>query len=240
MAARYTNLMVILDRILRDSLFTGLTYEAVLDYYIDFAQIVGVPNTYDKKMSKLVVTNFRAALPTDFMELEQILLNNIPARSATDTAHNFYKELNATTNFGESSIPNPIRKTVDFTFSIQGDVIYTSIEKGEAIITYKAIPTIDGFPAIPDDANFIRALTSYVEREFLTILWRNGKISDKIYDDAKQKYAWAVGSYETSSRQLSLDKAESLYNMFSTLLIRNTEFQNRFRNLGSKEFLKKR
>ena len=84
MAAKYTSLMVILDRILRDSLFTGLTYESVLDHYIDFAQVVGVPDTFVEKTTipPLVITNYRALLPADFVQEVQLLLNNVPARSA--------------------------------------------------------------------------------------------------------------------------------------------------------------
>lgn len=242
MAAKYTSLMVILDRILRDPLFTGLTYESVLDHYIDFAQIVGVPDTFVEKVTvpSLVITNYRTLLPADFVKEIQLLLNNVPARSSTDTMHTFYGELDTATNEGYTGDVVPLRRTIDFTYRIQGDVIYTSIKEGNLTMSYKAIATIDGYPAIPDDPNFLRALTAYIERAFLVILWRNGKVSDKVYEDAKQRYAWNVGSYETSSRQLSLDKAESLYNMFSTLIVRDREFQNRFRNLGSKELLKKR
>ena len=39
MAAKYTSFRIVIDKILRDSLFNGLNYEAAVDYCIDFINI---------------------------------------------------------------------------------------------------------------------------------------------------------------------------------------------------------
>ena len=92
---------------------------------------------------------------------------------------------------------------------------------------------------IPDNPTLHRALQAYVELEYLKILWRNSKVTDKVYEDAKQIYAFAVGAYETDSRKIDLAKAEVITNL-STLLLRRSEFINRFRNLGTVENWKTR
>ena len=123
MATRVTSIKVILDRILRNPIFSGLDYEAVVDYYIDFVGIVGVPDLFEDKMATLDITNYRATLPTDFMEPTQILISGIPARHATDTLHKFYNDVNSVPNDVNASTSGAFNRTGDITYTIQGGVI---------------------------------------------------------------------------------------------------------------------
>ena len=75
----------------------------------------------------------------------------------------------------------------------------------------------------------------YIEKEHSYILYLNDKLDINKLNKIEQKYWWAVGQWETDSRKLNLSKAESLFNSFRTLLVRDTEFANRFRNDGAKE-----
>lgn len=238
MATRVTSIKIILDKILRDPLFIGLTYETVVDYYIDFVGIVGVPDLFEDKQVEIDVTNYRGVLPDDFMELTQVLIAGIPARHATDTLHKFYKDIEVVPNDVNILMTGAFNKTGDITYTIQGGYVYTSMRTGKINVIYQAVPIIDGMPAIPDDPTFMRAFKLYVEVEYMKILYRNKKIEKSVLDATEQDYCFAVGAYETSSRRLDLGKAEAFFNMWSTLLVRNNEFANRFRNLGTKEIMK--
>lgn len=234
---RYISLKNILDKVLRDSLFEGLKLEAAIDYCVRFFGIVDVPELYLDKQVTLDVTDYRVELPADLVSINQILVNNVPAREATDTFHNFYRDMETKSNFDSTT---EMRRTADLTVRVQGDYLYISIETGTVKISYKAIPIDeDGMPMIPDNPTLHRALQAYVELEYLKILWRNSKVTDKVYEDAKQIYAFAVGAYETDSRKIDLAKAEVITNL-STLLLRRSEFINRFRNLGTVENWKTR
>lgn len=237
MANRYTTLSRVMDKIQRDPLFSGLTYEAVIDYYIDFVQYVGSPTSFDTKMAELTIINYRTGLPSDLVDVEQVMIDGSPARSATDTLHKFYGRV-ATTSNQSSDQSTKFRRPEDLTFKVEGGVLYASKEVGKITLIYKAIPLLDGEPAIDDSPNFIRALRAFIELEFLRVLWRNDKITADKVSDAQQEYAWAVGAYETHSRKLDLGKAESLLNSYKTLLIRDNEFNARFRNLGTKELIR--
>lgn len=238
MAKQFTSIQSILERILRDHLFDGLTMEAAIDYCVDFIEIVGVPDSFEDKSIIIPIESYRAELPLDFIEAIQVIINKQPARGATDTMHNFYNQYNMVNNYTEQN-PATYRATGDTTYKIAKGYIYSSIEKGEVNLIYRCIPTDTlGIPMIPDDRVFFRALQAFIELKFLTILWRNQKVTDKVFQQAEQSYAWAVGAYETHSRKLDLGNAEALFNSFRTLVIRDNEFSNRFRNLGSKEILK--
>ena len=262
MAVRYTNIGVVIDKILRDHIFDGLSFEQAVDYTIDFFAIVGVPDMFIEKQVAFsfgkknevpgtVMQDYKAPLPEDFVSMVQLTINSVPARSATDTFHQFYDELHTVSNnSNDLTSRDTFRRSIDYTFKVSNNTIYFSIKDGKVVMVYEAINTYNnpddpndpynGTPLIPDDPVFFRALKTYIEKEFLTILWRNGKITDKVYQDAKQSYAFAVGAYETSARRLDLSKAESFYNSFSTLIPRTNEFAHRFRNDGAKEILRRK
>ena len=107
-------------------------------------------------------------------------------------------------------------------------------------MSYKALPVDgDGIPLIPDNSVFYRALEAYVKKNWFTILFDLGKISHQSLQLAQQDYAWAVGACETEFHRLDLSRSESFFNSFSTLLIRSSEFENNYRNLGTKEHLRR-
>lgn len=250
MANTYTSLNVVIDKLLRDPLFNGIQKETIVDYCIEFFSIVGVPDSFDEDLFVVEFDNYRCLLPDNFVEEIQLFVNGTALLHNSDTLAKFYGtgELNETTNKIDTvkTVENFVKsndkfsRPLDMSYVIRGGIIYFSIEKGKLEMAYRCVKTDDdGYPMIPDNPVFMRALKNYIEVEHLRILWRNNKITDKVFTKAEQDYAWAVGAYETDTQRLSLAKAESLFNSFRTLLIRPTEFQNRYRNLGSKELIKR-
>lgn len=240
MAAKYVSFRIVIDKILRDPLFNGLNYEAAVDYCIDFLHIVGVPYSFEEKMAELDIADYRCQLPIDFIGVIEVTIDKVPARTATDTIAKFYDDLKTRDNYTYDYERDRYSRSADYTFKIEGDVVYTSVKKGKLLLIYNAIPTTpEGEVAIPDDPTFMRALKAYIEKEHIRILWRHQKVSDKVYDDAQQEYAFAVGACETNARRLELPDMEAFCNMYKTLLVRDNEYQNRFRNLGAKEILKR-
>jgi hypothetical protein len=51
----------------------------------------------------------------------------------------------------------------------------------------------DGFPLIPDNQSFKKALEYYIKREYFTILFDIGVITAPVLTNAEQRYAWYVG-----------------------------------------------
>ena len=223
MAEQYTNIRVVLDKITRHPLLTDITLEAAVDYCVDFMRIVGVPKMFEDKTQKIRLKDYKGILPVDWVETNQIKYEGTPMRSSTDTFH-------MSTNKDGGA---------DRTFVVQGNYIHTTEETGEIEISYKGIATdADGYPMLPDNSNFTRALEQYIKLQYFTILFDLGKISGAVYSNTQQQYAWAVGSCTTDMLRLDLSKAESFFNSFRTLLPRVNEFHNSFKNNGSRERLK--
>lgn len=228
MSEQYTNIRLILDKILKHPLMQDLSFETVVDYTVDFMRIVGVPNMFLEKTVVIEVNNYRAMLPCDYYKVIQIRKPGGPTfRHSSDSFHmSEYKDFNN-------------RPISDLTYKIQGNIIYTSIENGEIEMSYKAIAVDDeGYPLLPDNSSFTRALGLYIKKEHFTPLFDTGKIDFRVLQNVQQEYSWAVGDCQTEFNRLSLDEAESFYNSWRTLLLRDTEHRTGFINNGTKERIK--
>lgn len=228
MAEQYTNVRLILDKIMRHPLMQDISLETAVDYTVDFMRIVGVPNMFTEKTEIVEVKKYRAMLPCDYYQMIQVRKVGGPAfRYSSDSFH-----------MSECKDSNG-RDLADLTYKIQGNIIYTSIEEGEIELSYEAIATdSEGYPLLPDNSSFTRALELYIKKQWFTILFDLGKISPAVLQNVQQEYAWAVGDCQTEFNRLSIDKAESFYNSWRTLLLRDTEHRTGFRNNGTKERLK--
>ena len=228
MAESYTNIRLILDKIMRHPLMRDISLETAVDYTVDFMKIVGVPSMFMEKTEVVEVKNYRAILPCDYYQMIQIRKINGPAfRYSSDSFH-----------MSECKDNNK-RDLADLTYKIQGNLIYTSIEEGKIELSYEAIATdSEGYPLLPDNSSFTRALELYIKKQWFTILFDLGKINPNVLQNVQQEYAWAVGDCQTEFNRLSIDKAESFYNSWRTLLLRDTEHRTGFRNNGTKERLK--
>lgn len=222
MAEGYTSIRVILDKVMRHPLMQDLNFETAVDYTIDFMRIMGCPNMFEEKTMVLTVDEFRAKLPDDFYRMLQVksIKNNCMFRYTTNTMH---------------MSDNKKCCGYDLTYKIQGGVIFTSIKRGDIEIAYEAIITDeDGYPLLPDNSSFTRALELFIKKQWFTMLFELGKISLQALQNAQQDYAWAAGDCHCEFNRLTLDKAESFYNAWRHLSNRNHEHSRAFKNLGTR------
>ena len=218
MNGQTVNIRVILQRLLRNPLLSDMTLELVIDYTIDFLQIVGINTDFEEKNITLQIENYRATLPANLYEINQVR-----------DSFGYYRYSTSTFNVSEP------KEGTDKTFFIQNNYIYVSTKTTEIEMSYQSIAVDEeGLPLLPSNANFQRALENYIKKERFSILYDSGKISDKVMFKVEQDYAWAVGSYETDAQKLSLSKAESFFNQYRSLIVHNKDFHDGFTLNGSK------
>jgi hypothetical protein len=269
MANNYTSIKVVADRLLRHPLMAGISFEAILDYTVDFLRIVQCCGFFEEKCTTIDIEEFRGLLPEDFYEMYQVRLVRLSSKIPkyemsyrTDEKGNFIVDENGNkipngfcVQTGYEDVENYHNKTfryatdsfhmsdmkssIDLTYKIQGGVIYTSIKEGQIEISYQALVLdSDGYPVIPDNSKFLRALEAYIKKQWFTILFDMGKLQTAIYQNAQQDYAWAVGACESEFQKMTLDKAESFFNSWSTLIRRRREHSRGFATNGMRENLK--
>ena len=220
MAESYISIKYILDKIMQHPLMQDISLEQVVDMSISFMRIVGMPRMFTEKVVRITIDKYRALLPCDYYQTIQI---RIPGGHAlvysTDSFH--------MSNKGNSS-----------TYKIQGNIIYTSIESGELELAYLAISTdADGYPLLPDNSSFTRALELYIKKQWFTILFDLGKITSAVLQNTQQEYAWAVGDCQSEFNRMSIDQMEAFSNSWRTMILRDHQHSSGFIGDGSRQTL---
>jgi hypothetical protein len=214
-------------------------------------KIVGAPDMFLTKTEIIPISEYKGNLPCDFYRMIQVRsssdkLPEIVYRAATDSFHTAPKlasdenvSAGNTLLQGKQTFSRKERLT-EFTYTIQGHVIYTSTEDIDIEIAYKAIAVDkDGIPLIPDTPSFTRALKNYILKEILTVLFYEGKVNQAVLQNAQQEYAFSVGDCQSEFNRMTIDEAESFYNMWSQLLIKTNDHSRHFEGTGRREKMRK-
>lgn len=222
-----------MDKITRHPLMQDIPFETVIDYAVDFIRLVGTPPSFVDKTAIIDIHNYRGELPCDFYEMIQV-------RLAYDEKHKVENHAPTFRYTTDSFHMSPNKPHVsDLTYKLQGNCIFTApLEEGQIEIAYKAMPIDDeGYPMIPDNSAFSRALEMYIKKQWFTIQYDMGKISQAVMAKTDQDYAWAVGQAQTDLIRPTIDQMESISNMWNTLVPRAQEHKKGFIHTGSKEHI---
>lgn len=222
----YISIKQILDDLLAHPLMRDLSLERAVDHAIHFMRIVGSPKIFIEKVSSIQINNYKGLLPCDFYKIIQVRAHcsNNTLSHATDSFH-----------MGNH------KNSIEPTYKIQGNIIHTSVEKGELEVSYLALPIDeDNYPLLPDDSYFIRALELYIKKQWFTILYDLGKITPQVLQNTQQEYAWAVGQCQSNMIKPSIDEMQAITNMWNTLVPRVNEASRGFSTSGVKEHIKRK
>lgn len=215
----------IMDDIMNHPLLRDVTLERVANYAYDFMKIVGCPKLFFDKEETVHIQDYRALLPCDFLKVNQV--KGVHGEEFRSTTNSFFSKDKGC-------------RAGEHTYKIQGSVIFASDKDIDIVVSYKGIEVDgDGFPMIPDNPSFKKALELYVKQEAFTILFDMGKISFNVLDNVQKEYSWYVGQAQTSLINLSVDEMESFTRMWNTLIPRTKEHRNGFKTLGNEEFINK-
>ena len=216
----YTNIKLIMDRLTRHPMLKDIPFETVVDYAVDFIRLIGTPPSFIEKCEKVTIDNYRGELPCDVYEIIQVRKLSIEHeptafRYSTDSFH--YSDVGKPP-FGRHN------HGCELTYKVQGNCIFTSINKGVVEVSYRAIAVDDdGYPLIPDNSSFSKALELYIKLQWFTILFDLGKIQHPVLQLVQIDYARAVQAAHTDLIRPSLDQMEAISRMWNKLLPDTTQ-----------------
>lgn len=224
---RYISIKEILDNILDHPMLKDVSFERAVNYTVHFMRIVGCPRMFEERTALVEIENYRGLLPCDFNDIIQV-------RTHSSCDRKNYRVFRHTTDSFHMS--DNKQDSFDLTYKIQGNVIFTSIKEGVIEIAYNAFAVdSDGYPLIPDNSSFIRALELYIKKQHFTVLFDTGKINNAILNQTLQDYAFAVGQAQSDLVRPTIDQMESLTNSLNTLVTRVNEHRSGFVNNGTQE-----
>lgn len=250
---RYTSIKRVLDNLLEHPLLRDVTLEQAIRYVIRFISLHGYSKLYQDKIDKVEIKDFRGILPCDLISIIQVkdLDTGICLRAMSDNFTPGLREkpleeehpkdlINNCKPIGDIYIP-PMKKYMEEpSFKTQGRIIYTSFPEGELEISYKAIPVDeDGYPLLIDNETYLNALEAFIKLKVFTIKYDLGKIQAGILGNAQTDYAWASHLLKSEFTLPSVSEMESISRYLNTMIKPVTAFDNGFRNLGDREYIRR-
>lgn len=249
---QYTNIRRVLDDITDHPLLRDVTLEQVIRHTIRFISLYGFPQFYQDKIAVVGIKEFRGALPCDLISIIQVkdLATGACLRSMTDTftpgkeprvkEFHPHKEVLHNAHPVGDYIPPLREKLEEATFKTQGRIIFTSFNDGEVEIAYKSIPVDeDGFPLLIDNETYLNALEAYIKVKIFTVKYDTGKIQAGVLSNAQTDYAWAAHNLQTEMTTPSVSEMESLTRYLTTMIKSNTQFDQGFKYLGDREYIRR-
>lgn len=232
---QYTSIRRVLDNLLDHPLLADVTLEQVVRHTLRFISLHGYSKLYQDREAEVEIKEFRGVLPCDLIGIKQVkdCKTGICLNSMTDS-FSPTDRINYTPSPTLSSIP-----ATEQSFKTQGRVIFTSFPEGKVLVAYKAIPVDeDGFPLLIDNETYLAALEAYIKKQVFTVKFDSGKIAAGVLQNAKQDYALLSAELMEEFTTPSVSEAEALSRAFTHLIPRVKEFENGFKNLGSREYLR--
>lgn len=229
----YISIKQVVDDLYDHPMLQDIPFERIINHAVHFIKIVGIPNSFIEKTAILEIQDYRAALPCDFLKMNQVRTyaenDDHPAyfRYADNTFH--MSDIKPYHHIGE----------IDLTYKIQNSCIITSIKEGAIEISYQAIRVdSEGYPMVPENSSYIEALELYIKKKVFTVLFDQGKLNSAILQNVQQEYAFKVGQAQTSLIMPTIDQMESITGMMNQLIARTNEHKKGFMTLGSREYIK--
>lgn len=250
---QYTNIRRVLDDITDHPLLRDVTLEQVIRHTIRFISLHGYPQLYQDKISIVDIKDFRGLLPCDLVSIIQVwdTVSNVCLRAMTDTftpglrpkpdMRNQPKDLLNNMKPPVDTCVPPIQEYKEEpSFKTQGRIIFTSFPEGMVEVSYKAIPVDeDGFPLLIDNETYLNALEAYIKVKVFTVKFDTGKIQAGILSNAQTEDAWASHLLQSEMTTPSMSEMESMTRYLNTLVKPVRQFDNGFKDLGNREYLRR-
>lgn len=236
----------ILYDINRHPLMKDLLKSDIVNHIVTVINRIGATSLYEDKNTNLIIADFRALLPTDFVARTTVrrIIDNadedakvvkVTLTHNTDDAYKTY-----------SSLTEEGKKCVDmiYTHKIVGNYIYTDFEEGTVELIYRGYKVDnDGFPYLEgktkqEDTALQSAIEWYIKSQHYEGLWAVGKIADKVYQHSLQQYHWYIGQATNAILTPDPVEAEAIGNSIVRLVPNVNSLESGFKYNSQKERLR--
>lgn len=228
MITKFKSVKSIINKLYRD---LGVNVELneinIIEWCAEAMSMIGAYSQYQNIATKWTVDNYRFKLPCDFVYLVDISYGGKPMSYQNKKLINNYLCPDCNT------IPNCC--TSD-TFYIENGFINTTFQDGELCVVYQAVMLDgEGFPMIPDNVYFDKALAAYCTYMLDRIEFRKGKIAEKVYKDSERDWYFYVNSARGAANMPSLHELENLKRLWVRLIPLQNEHNNHYSNINNPE-----
>jgi len=206
---------------------TEINESDVIEWGAEALSMIGSYAQMKEVSAVITVANHTVSLPCDFVYPKDITYQGRPLSWSTKSAANNYQCEDCNT------IPTCC---TDYNFYISDGCLHTSLETGDLCIVYQAMPVDEeGFPLVPDNVYFDKALKAYVTYMLDRIQFRRGLIPEVVYRESQKDWLFYVNSARGSAYMPDSAQMERLKRVWVRLIPKQNEYQGGFRNLEFRE-----
>lgn len=228
MITKFKSFKSIIAGLYRDlGINTEINEQEIGEWIGEALNLIGSYAQLEEVSSIISVANHRVLLPCGFLYPKDITFNGRPLSWSTKSAANNYQCEDC------NRIPSCC---TDYNFYISDGYIHTSLPEGDLCIVYLSIPVDEeGYPLVPDNVYFDKALKAYCTYMLDRIQFRRGLIPDKVYQESKIDWLFYVNSARGSANMPDSAQMERLKRVWVRLIPKQGEYTNGFRNIESAE-----
>lgn len=262
-SGRHVSFKTVLWRAMNQPFVSDLSEEQAADYALELIRRLQIGFSFGESVEYSNINKFKASIPSDLVFIRgvrYINCNSIPDELRRDTTPDFIKDeglvgyLNQYPNWLPAKYTGyiyhsdyhcngqsyPDDQACDITYTLNNNYVNLSEEEGIIQIAYRSLLTDDeGYPMIPDDQSFQDALYYYILKEHLFGLLATGKVSERFYNKLEQEYSWSVGQAQNNLKLAGMDHWESSMNGIRRLIHDHNQADDGFKNLHTKEQIRK-
>lgn len=224
----YVTVQFILDKLEQDYGFDDIEYNEVVEDIWDILGYVSDPSTFERKFANVAIEDYRGIIPSDFYTIVDGTVME------TETYIPFIESSDLLDRFSDDTDMLADTDALDYSYRIIGGYIYVGIDSTTLTMSYRAFPTENNLPLVPDNAKAIRAVVDYIGERIAFRLMLKDKLSERKYEIIQQKSLFATAAYKTSSKIPSIDKMERLKNIHLNILRNPNMHDNQFKYLGTR------
>ena len=246
---RYISVKHIVEGLYRDNnISEEVNYYDIIEFIGEALDSIGAYSQYKQQSTDLTLCDYRAELPCDLYKLLSVSYNGSPMLPATSTVGNLASTSTNSASINTFTVNNvptqlnqstPASSVTNYTYTINDNFITTSLIEGTICIAYLGIPVDDdGFPLIPDNYYYVKAVKLYVTYMLDRMDWRQAKLSDRVYMESKNEWQWYTQAARSAAIMPSIDMMENFRNQWVRLKPNLTRHAGFFKDLAQKEALR--
>jgi len=229
MAKKTTSIRRVIEKVFRDNGYTTeIDFFDAVEWVAEAMELIGVNLPYEESREEINIVNSRGKMPAGWLKIvgTRDKASKLPYRYESGT---FFHTCHVTES-------EDLACRSSFTYKVNNNFIFTNNTEGcVEMVVLKYPLDEEGFPLIPDQFKYIRALASYIRYMADTRLSRQGKLAEGIAQKSEQAWLFDVGAAGTSARIPTVDEMESLKNQVLSLIPQPNEHGNGFKTLGAQE-----
>ena len=215
----------------------------IIEWCGEALDLIGAHTQYVNIVEDWQVCDYRKDLPCNLITINQISYNGYPLKYAAGVfgpadntngiTHVLDGEVVDSDNYPQLETEEI---TLDHRYYINDAFLVASFEEGCVTVSYLATKIDeDGFPMIPDEVTYKKAIKSYCQMMLDRREWRRQRLSEAVYRDSQKDWDWYVRTARGKAMMPNIDKMESIKNQWVKLKPNQNSHNRFFSDLNTPE-----